>query len=164
MEFSKKILLVDDDPDVIAVSEIILKNEGYEVLSANNSAEALEILENNIPDYMILDVMMDTQFEGFVLAKKIKQNPKYSQSKVFIQTSVDVLQTQENDVIKMAHEYRSTVSKEELNVILIQNPATGKAGVDYLDENNENVWVPVDGFIKKPVEAHKILSLLEQFA
>jgi len=164
MEFSKKILLVDDDPDVIAVSEIILTNEGYEVLSANNSVEALEILENNIPDYMILDVMMDTQFEGFVLAKNIKENPKFSQSKVFIQTSVDVLQTQENDVIKMAHEYRSTVSKEELNVILIQNPVSGKAGVDYLDENNENRWLPVDGFIKKPVEAYKILSLLEQFA
>jgi CheY-like chemotaxis protein len=73
----KKILLVDDDPDIISAFEAILSNKGYQVYTAINKREGLEKLDAHVPDLAILDVMMDEEHDGFDMSREIKKtHPK----------------------------------------------------------------------------------------
>lgn len=68
----KKILIVDDDKDLVASLEQVLLANGYEVASAANGAEGLKALEAHRPDLVILDVMMETDTAGFEVADRIR--------------------------------------------------------------------------------------------
>jgi CheY-like chemotaxis protein len=70
----KKILIVDDDPDFLEMHSAVLKNKGYEVVTARSSEECLRALETGRPDLVVLDVMMERFDAGFELCKKIKKN------------------------------------------------------------------------------------------
>ena len=70
----KKILLVDDDPDLISAFEAILYSRGYEVSTAISKNEALEKLASVQPDIAILDVMMEEEHDGFELARYFKKS------------------------------------------------------------------------------------------
>lgn len=159
---TKKILVTDDDIDVINILETILKNEGYEVITANGKIEGLEKMKAEKPDLAILDVMMSTHFEGFEMAKEIRETEEIKNIPILLQTSIYVMETMENDMIKMAHEFRKTMTNKELDVLLIQNTLNGEAGIDYIDENKNTHWVPVNGFIKKPVDSKKLLPKIEK--
>jgi CheY-like chemotaxis protein len=69
-----KILVVDDDPDVLTVASMTLAADGYEVLSAHNGSEALEILQaNRDVDLLFTDIVMPGSIDGFDLAERAKQ-------------------------------------------------------------------------------------------
>lgn len=70
----KKILLVDDDPDIISAFEAILTNKGYDVVTAFNRSEGIEKFNSLIPDLAILDVMMDDEHDGFEMSREIKKS------------------------------------------------------------------------------------------
>jgi CheY-like chemotaxis protein len=159
---TKKILIVDDDIDVIAVIETILRKEGYTVISANNKVEGMKKIREEKPDMAILDVMMTTHYEGFELAKEITEDPELSKMPVLMQTSIDVLTTTKPDVQAMAREFRKNPGFKELHVILLKDIVSGKAGVDYLSEDGKSIWFPVDGFVKKPVDSHKVLPEIKR--
>ncbi|BDU50173.1 response regulator [Haliovirga abyssi] len=72
---SKNILIVDDEVDVVEVIEMLLKNQGYNVITAHNGIEALERIEKKIPDLVILDIMMP-QMDGLEACKKMRENEK----------------------------------------------------------------------------------------
>ncbi len=69
---SKKILVVDDDPDTVEVIRMTLESADYEVISASNSEEGLRRVVAEKPDLIILDVMMDTTTEGFQVSLKLR--------------------------------------------------------------------------------------------
>lgn len=69
-----KILLIDDDPDFVAATQVILRGEGFEVDTAGNAAEGLQKVERGKPDLLILDVMMQTEYEGFQVARTIRED------------------------------------------------------------------------------------------
>ncbi len=157
METKKKVLLVDDDIDVINVAEAILKKEGYEVLSANDKVEGIKLIKSWKPDVAILDVMMSTQFEGFELAQEIINNPELKGMPVIMQSSIDALITTKPSVQQMAREFRNDPNYKDLEVLLLKNVETGDAGVDYRNENGENIFFPVNAFIRKPVHADTLI-------
>jgi DNA-binding NarL/FixJ family response regulator len=72
---TKKLLLVDDDPNLILLVKDYLEWKGYEVVAAENGREALEILETQIPDMIVCDVMMP-EMDGYTFVEKVKNNPK----------------------------------------------------------------------------------------
>lgn len=154
---TKKILIVDDDIDVITIIETILKKEGYEVIAANDKKEGMKKIRETKPDLAMLDVMMTTHYEGFELAKEITDDPELRKIPVLMQTSIDILTTTKPDVQAMAREFRKNPGFKDLHVILVKDINTGKAGVDYLSEDGKSIWFPVDGFLRKPVDAKKIL-------
>lgn len=163
MENTKKILMVDDDIDVItAVETILLKKEGYKIMSANDKTEGLAKAIEIKPDVAILDVMMETQYEGFELAKEIAEHEELKGTKILIQSSIDVLTTSNPSIQAMARDYRNNPENKDLQVILIKNLHEGTAGIDYRSANGETVWVPVNGFLHKPVDPQKITAELEK--
>ena len=72
----KTVLLVDDEVDLLDTYKTILEHEGFAVLTATGSAEAMKIATSNPIDVAVLDVMMETPTEGFELARAMRQNEK----------------------------------------------------------------------------------------
>jgi len=73
----KKVLIVDDDPDIQDAVSMILESQGYEVIIAHDGMECLEKLEGQKPDLMILDLLMP-KMDGFAVYKEL-QSPKWSE-------------------------------------------------------------------------------------
>jgi DNA-binding response OmpR family regulator len=73
MTVSKKILIVDDDPDILEQVELILKAGGYDTSTAAGAADAEESLSFIRPDLAIVDLMMEQTDSGFVLCHQIKK-------------------------------------------------------------------------------------------
>ena len=87
MDSKGVVLVVDDDPDIVATSRIILESNGYEVQTASSGKEALEILARVKPDVMLLDVMMASDTEGFDLAFKLRQDPEFKDLPIIMLTA-----------------------------------------------------------------------------
>jgi CheY-like chemotaxis protein len=84
----KHILIVDDDRDVYESMKIVLEAEGYGVDWATNGAEAFAKARASRPDLVILDVMMNTDDEGFQVTYKMKQDRELSGIPIVMVTSV----------------------------------------------------------------------------
>lgn len=162
METKKKILIVDDDIDVITIVTAILEKEGYEVLSANDKIQGFKKAWSEKPDMAILDVMMTTQFEGFEMAKELSENPEFGNMPVVMLSSIDIMTTTKPSVQEMARLFRQDPNYKELDVILLKDTVTGNAGIDYKSEDGTSVWLPVNGFLKKPVEPKLLRAEVER--
>jgi DNA-binding response OmpR family regulator len=68
-----KILIVDDDPDIVEAARLVLEREGYEVESAPNRAEGMKKIAEVKPDLLILDVMMEEPDDGLRMAREIRR-------------------------------------------------------------------------------------------
>lgn len=73
----KRLLLIDDDPNLILLVKDYLEFRGYEVVTAENGREALEVLENDIPDMIICDVMMP-EMDGYTFVSNVRQDERTS--------------------------------------------------------------------------------------
>lgn len=71
---NKKLLLIDDDPNLILLVKDYLEFRGYNVDTAENGREALEVLDHLVPDMIICDVMMP-EMDGYTLVKHIREEP-----------------------------------------------------------------------------------------
>jgi len=67
-----RILIIDDDPDIVLAARLCLKDAGHDVYSAESGEKGLSMLPEISPDLIILDVMMDTTTEGFQVALKLR--------------------------------------------------------------------------------------------
>lgn len=77
----KKILIVDDDPNILLSVEFLLVKNGYDVSVARNGMEAIEIIEDTVPDIVLLDIMMP-DVDGYVICEFIKKNERTKGAKV----------------------------------------------------------------------------------
>ena len=79
----KKILIVDDEPNIVMSLEYVFKKEEFEVFIARDAAEAIEIVENNGIDIIIIDIMMPN-IDGFKALKYLKADPGLSKIKIIV--------------------------------------------------------------------------------
>ena len=84
-----KILVVDDDIDVLETRKIVLEHNNYEVVTATNVKVAEEILNKNGIDLIILDVMMENDSDGFNFAQKLKNSEKFRKIPIILATAVN---------------------------------------------------------------------------
>lgn len=134
MDSKAKILIVDDDDDCIESMRVVLENASYEVASARDENEALKVLASNVPDLLILDVMMTNLDSGFQLLWRLKRDERYRHIPVLISTSVDR---------ELGIDFASTTGA----------PAQASDDADYL---------PVDGYLSKPVNSDELLTRLDE--
>jgi DNA-binding NarL/FixJ family response regulator len=73
----KRLLLIDDDPNLILLVKDYLEFRGYEVLTADNGKEALHLLSQNLPDMIICDIMMP-EMDGYALIENVRQDQRTS--------------------------------------------------------------------------------------
>ncbi len=78
-----KILVIDDDPDIVAAVRMVLESGGHQVISASNGRQGLERIESDVPELIVLDVMMETHTEGFELAIKLHSPDPASKWKAY---------------------------------------------------------------------------------
>lgn len=67
------IAIIDDDPDIIDATSLVLMANGFEVITANNPGDGLKIIQEQKPALVILDVMMQEPDDGFFLAQKLRR-------------------------------------------------------------------------------------------
>lgn len=80
------VLIVDDDPDFLEQMEMYLESRGYTVFSASNRPDGERLLETVEPGIAVLDLMMENEDDGFVLAHRIRR--KYPNIPVILVTAV----------------------------------------------------------------------------
>jgi DNA-binding response OmpR family regulator len=73
----KKILIADDEPNIVVSLEFLMKQRGYEVRVANNGEDALAAVGEFRPDLILLDVMMP-RLSGYDLCQKVRENPAWA--------------------------------------------------------------------------------------
>ena len=73
----KKILIADDEPNIVVSLEFLMKQKGYVVKVVNNGQDALDAIGEFAPDLVLLDVMMP-QLSGYELCQKVRENPAWS--------------------------------------------------------------------------------------
>lgn len=78
---SKKILVADDEPNIVVALEYLLQHSGYEVLIARDGEDALKQIEAHVPDLVLLDVMMPLR-SGYEVCKLIREQTEWRHIKI----------------------------------------------------------------------------------
>ena len=82
----KKIVLVDDEPDIVRTLEIFLKTEGFQVVASTDGISALDKIRKEKPDLIILDIMLP-KLDGYKICRMLKFDEKYSKIPIVIFTA-----------------------------------------------------------------------------
>lgn len=80
---SKKILIADDEPNIVVSLEYLLQREGYEVHIARDGQAALDAIELELPDLVLLDVMMPIK-SGFEVCASVRGNPAIAETRILM--------------------------------------------------------------------------------
>jgi len=83
---AKRILVVDDDENILSLERTILEQKGFDVTAAAGGAEALKLLSGEAFDLVLLDVMMP-EIDGFTVCRKIKEDPRLKDVPVIFLTA-----------------------------------------------------------------------------
>lgn len=124
----RKILVIDDDPDLVESIRITLEANNYEVHSAQNGTEGLQLVKEIHPDLIILDVMMDTITEGFQVTYQLRSRDPKS-------------------------EYRDCADIP----ILMLTGISEKTHMKFSPKDDED-YLPVDEFVEKPIRFEALLE------
>lgn len=123
-----KILIIDDDPDLIESLRITLEANNYQVFSAGNGTEGLKMAKEVLPNLIILDVMMDSITEGFQVSQQLRSRDPQSEYRAYSNIPILML----------------TAISEKMHMKF--SPKDDK---DYL---------PVDEFMEKPIRFEALLE------
>ncbi|MCE5216489.1 response regulator [bacterium] len=134
MPQNAKILVVDDDPDIVESIRMVLESADYEVSEAGSATEAFEQVDKSVPDLILLDVMMPDGTEGFHFVWRLRNEYPAPAN--------------ETPIIILSAIHNTT----KLRFYPDQSDGTYKAG-EYL---------PVQGFIDKPAEPSLLLTRIKQ--
>lgn len=102
MSDKKTVLVIDDEEDLLVIVKTALKQEGYEVVTANNGPAALEVCKTIKPDLITVDLMMPVM-DGFQTIEAIRNIPSYDKIPVIMITGV-------MDKNKIAHALESDIN------------------------------------------------------
>ena len=83
----KKILIIDNDVDFIDQNKAVLEESGFEVISASDSREGVEKVSFEMPDIILLELMLEKHDAGFDVVKAIKADPRFKGIPILMVTS-----------------------------------------------------------------------------
>ncbi|MHC4435690.1 MAG: response regulator [Planctomycetota bacterium] len=85
---TQKIMIIDDDPDFVEVTKVLFESRQYQVSAAYDPEEGFAKLDADIPDALILDVMMGKGADGFIVARKIRKDSRFDKMPILMLTSM----------------------------------------------------------------------------
>lgn len=122
MKAKKKVLVIDDENDILLIIKSALHEEGYDVTTANNGYDGLALAEDASPDLIILDILMP-EMDGFEVLQQLKENEKTAQIPVVILTGLsskdkirEALNKGIDYYIVKPFEYQDLVSKVKIAI------------------------------------------------
>ena len=83
---TKRVLVVDDEPNIVMSLEFLMRRAGFEVQVARNGKEAIEALQGAPPDLLLLDVMMP-EFDGYEVCERVRARPEWNRTKIIMLTA-----------------------------------------------------------------------------
>lgn len=87
MSAQPKVLVVDDDPDILDAITTILSTQPYSIDTARDGIECVDKVRANVPDLIVLDLLMPKK-DGFAVVRELRDNPRYEKVPILILTSV----------------------------------------------------------------------------
>jgi CheY-like chemotaxis protein len=127
-----KVLVIDDDPDLVESIRITLEANNYEVYGAGNGTEGLRLVKETHPDLIILDVMMDSITEGFQVSYQLRSRDPQSEYKEYSHIPIIML----TGISQKMHMKFSTEADED--------------------------FLPVDEFMDKPIRLEALLERVKK--
>lgn len=103
---SRKILIADDEPDILEILSFHLKAEGYEVITAKDGRDAVDKARRQMPDLIILDMMMPVK-NGLEACELLKSNPAFADTPILFLTALNDEETQIKGLETGADDYIS---------------------------------------------------------
>jgi len=158
---TKKILLVDDDPDFISAIATMLTVKGFETKIAYSASEGYELAHSFIPDLFILDVNMETENAGFDLNKNLRTNELFKTTPIIMLTGIETW-VASNQIVEMYNEMVGIEGFENDKVLKIHN-ADGSVAVDYKNNSGQKYFLLLDSFISKPVDSEELIKEINKF-
>lgn len=125
----KKILIIDDEPDVLTFVQAALEDNGYEVATAHNARKGLEAIKQERPALVCLDVLMPRE-SGISLFKKLRSDPELKGIPIVILSGLSLSRDLDH--------------------------------IDYLEQDDGTVLEEPDGYIEKPVDVARLLSVIKK--
>jgi CheY-like chemotaxis protein len=107
----KKILIVDDDSDLVLATRLVLESAGYEVVEAFTGQEGLEKMKAEAPNLVLMDVMMANPLDGYYTTQKIADDPDLSRVPIVMVSSIAASQYAEQFPTNQHLTIREFVSK-----------------------------------------------------
>jgi DNA-binding response OmpR family regulator len=130
---NNKLLIIDDDPDLLLSLKTILEKEHYIVFTAKSKTEGISLLSEKSPDLIILDIMMETDLQGYYMLDELRRNSKSAELPIIIYSGMA-------DAIGV--NFRSAVEDENLH--------SNVAFVDKADDLDE-LLLKIKKFLKSVV-------------
>ena len=161
-----KILVVDDDPDIIELLKYNLSSEGYKVKSASNGIQALSLAKEFIPDLTIVDIMMP-KMDGVETCRQIRSIPKLANKFIIFLTArseeyseIVAFEMGADDYITKPIKPRALISR--INALfrreIKKDPESSKISIDNLEIDRASYTVKLDN--KKIILPKKEFELL----
>lgn len=82
----RKVLIADDEPNIVTALEFLLKRAGYDVRAAANGEEALALVESYAPDLVLIDIMMPGK-SGYEVCQRMRERPEWRHIKIVMVTA-----------------------------------------------------------------------------
>lgn len=83
---AKRILIADDEPNIVISLEFLMQRNGYEVMTAPDGEQALRMLQDFKPDLILLDIMLPLR-NGFEVCQRIRENPEWRHTRIVMLTA-----------------------------------------------------------------------------
>jgi signal transduction histidine kinase/CheY-like chemotaxis protein len=120
---SKRVLVVDDEPDTVDLIMQLLEGEDYQIRGVYNGEEVFHAIEDEVPDIILLDLLMP-EMDGFEVIQRIKTNPDWSDIPIIVVTAKDLtdagwmfLRQRVDKIIRKSGLVRETLAKEVRNLL-----------------------------------------------
>ena len=153
-----KLLVVDDVQTNVLLLKALLSKEGYGILVANNGQEALEVIRNENPDLILLDVMMPGM-DGFEVAERLKSEEFRCEIPIIFLTALDDTQSIVNGFKLGAGDFISKPFRKEELMVRIKHQLSLVAARRIIEEKNEELRKTIAGRDKMySVIAHDLRS------
>jgi len=137
---AKKILIVDDEPDIITFISAVLEENGYSSISAKDGIEGLVLLRQERPDLVLLDLMMPKK-SGIAMFQELRKDPDMSNTPVVVQTGISGV---------TGVDFRDFMYKQiEDEVAVIEGAGLEKYNFP-------------DGYIEKPIDPDELIKVIKK--
>ncbi len=138
---SKKILIVDDEEDVITFLSAILEENGYTSISARDGVEGLDLLRKENPDLVLLDLMMPKK-SGITMFRELRNDWKLSNTPVVVVTGVSEV---------TGVDFRNFIYKQPL-----------RDEKKFVETTGLTKYTVPDGYVEKPIDPDELIRAVKK--